>query len=282
MPNSSITQRNQKITTRNDVMDIKIIVASHKKYWMPDDRIYIPVHVGAEGKIDPSGNSLDIGYVKDNTGDNISIKNPNYCELTALYWTWKNIDADYIGLVHYRRHFSNGKLLGDKKSKVINGAKLQNIIMEAEKEGVEIFLPKPRNYWIETNYSQYAHAHHAIDLDTTREILKERNPEYVDAYDYSMKRTVGHRFNMFIMKKDKFKEYCTWLFDILFELEKRLDISNYNKNDKRVFGFVSERLIDPWIETKRYNYKTLPYVFMENQNWFVKGGNFIKRKIGFR
>ena len=249
-------------------MDIKIIVATHKKYWMPDDPMYLPLHVGAEGK-------ESIGYTPDNTGDNISGKNANYCELTGLYWAWKNLKADYIGLAHYRRHFSNGTQLGDKKDKVINQTELEKCLSEAD-----ILLPKPRNYWIETNYSQYAHAHHAIDLDTTRAIIQEKYPEYIKAYDESMKRTTGHRFNMFIMKKDKFDEYCEWLFDILFELENRLDISSYNKNDARVFGFVSERLLDIWLETKGYNYKTMPYVFMESQNWVIKGWNFLKRKIG--
>ena len=254
-------------------MDIKIVVATHKTYWMPDDKIYFPVHVGAEGK------DLDLGYTKDNTGDNISSKNANYCELTGLYWAWKNLGADYIGLAHYRRHFSNGKRGGDKKLRVISGEELEKTIVEADKAGIEILLPKPRNYWIETNYSQYAHAHHAIDLDTTREILCERYPGYVNTYDESMKRTIGHRFNMFIMKKDSFDAYCEWLFDVLFELERRLDISSYNKNDSRVFGFVSERLLDVWIEANGYRYKELPYVFMESQNWLVKGSSFVKRKI---
>lgn len=248
-------------------MDIKIIVATHKKYWMPNDSMYLPLHVGAEGK-------ESIGYTPDNTGDNISGKNANYCELTGLYWAWKNLKADYIGLAHYRRHFSNGKRFGDKKDKVISQVELEKCLAEAD-----ILLPKPRNYWIETNYSQYAHAHHAIDLDTTRAIIQEKYPEYIKAYDESMKRTTGHRFNMFIMKKDKFDEYCEWLFDILFELENRLDISSYNKNDARVFGFVSERLLDIWLETKGYNYKTMPYVFMESQNWVIKGWNFLKRKV---
>ena len=144
----------------------------------------------------------------------------------------------------------------------------------------DILLPTPRNYWIETNYSQYVHAHHAIDLDTTREILQEKYSDYLPFWDASMKRTTGHRFNMFIMKKDKFDEYCEWLFDILFELEKRLDISSYSVNDARVFGFVSERLLDVWIETKGYGYKDIPYVFMERQNWLVKGANFLRRKMG--
>ncbi len=249
-------------------MDIKIIVATHKKYWMPDDPMYLPLHVGAEGK-------ESIGYTPDNTGDNISCKNANYCELTGLYWAWKNLKADYIGLAHYRRHFSNGKRFGDKKDKVINGAE-----MEKKLQDTDILLPTPRNYWIETNYSQYAHAHHAIDLDTTREILQEKYSQYIAAWDASMKKTTGHRFNMFVMKKELFDQYCEWLFDVLFELENRLDISSYNKNDSRVFGFVSERLLDVWLETNHLPYKDTGYVFMENQNWLVKGGNFIKRKLG--
>ena len=82
-----------------------IVVATHKKYRMPKDPLYLPVHVGAEGKKDAKGNPLDFGYQKDNEGDNISIKNPRYCELTGIYWAWKNLDSDYIGLVHYRRYF---------------------------------------------------------------------------------------------------------------------------------------------------------------------------------
>ena len=255
-------------------MKIRIIVATHKKYWMPDDEIYLPLHVGAEGKKDAEGNDLDFGYAKDNTGDNISKKNPNYCELTGLYWAWKNLDADYIGLAHYRRHFSSSRITFDKKQKVITKAELEKAL-----SGYEVIVPKPRNYWIETNYSQYAHAHHAIDLDTTRTILAERYPTYVAAFDKSMKRTVGHRFNMFIMTRERLSEYCTWLFDVLFELERRLDISSYSKNDSRVFGFVSERLLDVWLETNAVRYREMGYVFMEKQNWFVKGYRFISRKL---
>lgn len=255
-------------------MDIKIIIATHKKYWMPGDDMYLPLHVGAEGKVDEKGNPLDLGYTKDNTGDNISARNKNWCELTGLYWAWKNLDADYIGLAHYRRHFTL-KRRGDKKDRPITGAELESLIASND-----VLLPKRRNYFIETNYSQYVHAHHEIDLTTTREIIAEKYPDYIPAYDASMKRTTGHRFNMFIMKRDKFDAYCEWLFDILFELERRLDISDYNDNDARVFGFVSERLLDPWLETNRIAYIDIPYVFMENQNWLVKGSNFIRRKLG--
>lgn len=245
----------------------KIIVVSHKNYWMPDDKIYLPVFAGPVP-------DMPEGFVRDNTGDNISGKNPNFCELTGLYWAWKNLDADYLGLAHYRRHFSIKKNNNDKKGCVLTGEQLEAILADTD-----VVLPKPRNYFIETNYSQYVHAHHAEDLDTTREIISEMYPEYLKAYDASMKRTTGHRFNMFIMRRDLADAWCTWLFDILFELEKRLDISQYSKNDARVFGFVGERLLDVWIETNDIKYKELSCVFMEDQNRLKKGSAFVLRKL---
>lgn len=244
----------------------KIFVATHKTYKMPGDEMYVPIQVGAEGK-------KSLGYLQDNEGENISSKNKNYCELTGLYWAWKHLDADYMGLAHYRRHFAL-KVHGDKWASVLTSSQLENLMKDCD-----VVLPKPRNYYIETNYTQYVHAHHAEDLDFTREILAAKFPEYVPAYDAYMKRTIGHRFNMFIMKRELFNEYCEWMFSILFELEGRLDISNYNAYDARVFGFVSERLLDIWIETKKLNYKELPCMFMEKQNWIVKGFNFLKRKF---
>ena len=84
-------------------MNIKILVAVHKNYRMPDDPMYLPVFVGKE--IHPTVNHTFQG---DNTGDNISKKNPHYNELTALYWGWKNLDVDALGLVHYRRYLTMG------------------------------------------------------------------------------------------------------------------------------------------------------------------------------
>ena len=155
---------------------------------MPKDNIYVPVQVGAEGK-------ADLGYMKDNTGDNISAKNKNFCELTGMYWLWKNDDSDVKGLVHYRRYFLEKKCK-DKWEAIASGSYIDNILGE-----YDIILPKMRNYYIETNYSQYVHAHHEIDLDLTRQIIAEKYTQYIEAYDKSMKMTKGHRFNMMIMKK---------------------------------------------------------------------------------
>ena len=278
-------------------MNIKIMVAAHKKYRMPADDMYMPLHVGAEGKLNMAGETLNLGYQKDNTGDNISCKNANYCELTGLYWGWKNLDADYIGLVHYRRHFEGSGKMGQiffsddpaknsaefPESCQIAEGKWRHIISREETEKIlektPVLLPRKRNYYIETNYSQYAHAHHAIDLDTAREIISEKYPGYVAAYDRLMSQTKEHRFNMFIMRRDLMDDYCSWLFDILEELEKRLDISSYSPNDSRVFGFVSERLLDVWIETNNIQYSEVPVINMESQNWLKKGSAFLKRKF---
>ena len=240
---------------------LKIIVAAHKPYRMPEDPAYLPVQVGAAGK-----SSLG-EWQRDDEGENISARNANWCELTGLYWAWKNLKADAVGLVHYRRHFkgAHGIATGEELAKAL--------------EGVDAILPKKRNYFIETNYSQYAHAHHAIDLDRTRAILAERHPECVAAFDRVMGRTGGHRFNMLVMKRAALDAYCTWLFDILFELERRLDISSYSANDARVFGFVAERLLDVWLEANGRSYAELPVRNLESQHWPRKIVKFLLRKF---
>ena len=248
---------------------IRIIVAAHTPYPMPKDPMYLPLRVGRGGKALP-------GWAEDSTGDNISDKNPRYCELTGLYWAWKNLDdADYIGLAHYRRHFTARRGRADMR-RALTGEQAEEALRNAD-----VLLPSPRHYWIETNYSQYAHAHHAVDLDTARTVLQEKYPAYLPAFEACMRRTWGHRFNMFIMRRDLLDRYCAWLFDILFELERRLDISGYSPNDQRVFGFVGERLLDVWIEAEGIPYRDVPYMFLERQNWLVKGGRFLLRKFQY-
>ena len=253
-------------------MDIKIIVATHKKYRMPQDEMYVPMQAGRA----INSNHLH-DYAGDDTGDNISEKNKNYCELTCLYWAWKNLQADYIGLCHYRRHFAMNRSK-DKWQRIASGEYIEALLKDNA-----VILPKKRNYYIETTYQQYIHAHNKQDLDKTEEILKGFYPEYLLAYKRVMEDTKGHRFNMMIMRKDIFDSYCEWLFDVLFKLEEKLDISHYSDYDKRVFGFVSERLLDVWIETQQketsFKYTELPVVNMEKQNWLKKGLNFLKRKF---
>lgn len=252
--------------------NIMVAVAAHKPYWMPDDPVYQPVWVGSalrEGEA-PEGYERD-----DSFNGNISAKNKTFCELTATWWLWKSQcqKYDYVGLSHYRRYFEGGAAL-DKRDRIASGDELARMLDKAP-----VLLPVERNYFIETNYSQYVHAHHEEDLVATRQILEERYPQYLSVYDHSMSMTHGHRFNMFVMRADLFDQYCSWLFSILLELEGRLDISTYSANDQRVFGFVAERLMDPWIQTQGVAYKELPVVNLESQHWVKKGGAFLRRKF---
>ena len=227
--------------------DIKIIVAAHKKYKMPEDKMYVPVQVGAEGK-----EKID-GYNYDNMGENISIKNPFFCELTGLYWAWKNLDNEYIGLVHYRRYFSIHKRISKKENE-----KFRVILSHAEIDkllnNIDVILPKKRNYYIENLYDHYKHTMYVEPLDETRKILKEKYPEYLEEFDKLHKRKSAHMFNMFIMKKQILNDYCNWLFDILFELEKRVDNSKYDAFHSRFYGRVSELLLDVWINKNNIKY----------------------------
>lgn len=250
-------------------MNVKILVATHKNYAMPaDQELYMPIFVGKE--IHPTVNETFQG---DNTGENISKKNPNYNELTAIYWAWKNLPADAIGLVHYRRYLSYTK--EKNLNTILNKKQVDELLSKND-----IILPKKRNYYIQSNYSHYVHAHHAEPMDVTREIIDQNYSSYLKSFDKVMGLKSAHMFNMFIMKKEPFDQYCEWLFSILGKLEERIDISTYNQYESRVFGFISERLLDVWLDVNsHYRVKEVNFVYMEKQNWIKKGGEFLKRIV---
>ncbi|WP_295731809.1 DUF4422 domain-containing protein [uncultured Limosilactobacillus sp.] len=249
-------------------MKAKILVAAHKNYKMPKDDIYLPVFVGKA--LHPDVNH---SFQGDNEGINISEKNATYNELTAIYWGWKNLNLDAMGLVHYRRYLS----LNHKKS-------LEDVLSTKQVQGLlnnyDIILPQKRRYYIETNESHYLHAHEREPFYVMKSIIKTDYPAYSKSWDRVMKRTWAHMFNMFIMKKQPLDEYCSWMFEVLNKVEKQTDISHYSQYEKRVYGFLSELLLDVWLDkNQKYSTKEVKYVFMEHTNWLIKGGNFLKRKI---
>ena len=252
--------------------NIKIIVAAHKEYQMPKDEIYIPIQVGAEGK------KKIKGYKQDNTGNNISSKNPYFCELTGMYWGWKNLNSKYIGLVHYRRYFTAEKKIPKEENEKFNIVLKQK---EVEKilQRTDVVLPKKRKYYIENLYSHYEHTMYVKPLDETRKIIEEKYPEYLEEFDKLHKRTSAHMFNMFIMKKDVLDEYCSWLFDILFELENRIDISQYDSFHARFYGRISELLLDVWINKNQIKYEEAKVIDMQKVNWWKKGISFLMAKF---
>ena len=254
---------------------ISIFVASHKKYKMPEDKMYIPLQVGAEGKEKING------YIQDNSkADNISSKNPYFCELTGLYYIWKHVSNDYVGLVHYRRYFTTKKIIPKKeedKFKIV----ISNTEIQKQLENSNIILPKKRNYYIENLYDHYKHTMYIEPLDETAKIIQEKYPEYMKEFNKLHKRKSAHMFNMFIMKKEILDEYCKWLFDILFELEKRMENqqNNYDTFHARFYGRVSELLLDVWINTKGLKYTEVKVIDMEKINWWKKGTSFLKAKF---
>lgn len=247
-------------------MSITVVIAAHKPYPMPADPMYLPLQVGAAGK-------ESIGFARDDEGEHISAKNPTFCELTGLYWAWKNLEADYVGLCHYRRHFGGrGK-----------GAPLERVLTEGEAaallQGRDGILPRKRNYVIETLYSHYAHTCHVEPLDAAGEILREKYPAYVEAFERLKTRRSAHMFNMLILKREHLDAYCRWLFDVLFELERRVDATDYDAFHARFFGRVSELLLDVWLEQNPLNLIEVPVVGTEKTNWLKKGGSFLAAKF---
>ncbi|MCW6665817.1 DUF4422 domain-containing protein [Aerococcaceae bacterium NML191219] len=251
----------------------KLIVATHKESVLPTTPLYLPVLVGAEQ------NQLDL-YTKDNTGEHISALNPLYSELTGLYWAWKNLEADYAGLVHYRRYFKSKAAHGkfqvdtDLDEFVLQQDELTKLLAPQT-----VVVPTKRRYYIESLYSHYANTLNKEHLDMTRKIIEEYIPRYLHAYDTVMKQTSGYMFNMFIMSRENLDRYCEWLFPILFELQKRLDMENYSAFEARLFGRVSELLFNVWLHEQDLTIIEQPLLNLGDTNWLKKITAFLAAKF---
>jgi hypothetical protein len=250
-------------------MNIKIVVATHKKYWMPNDLMYVPIHVGAERK-------APIGYLGDNTGENISVKNNMYRELTGMYWGKKNLEYDYFGLAHYRRHFCYKKK-GNAKKSILTKTEAEKLLATTD-----IIVPKRRKYYIETLQSHFNHMRLSKDDDLVilKAAVTKISPYYGAACDVVYNRTWGHMFNMFIMKKDIFRNYYEWFFAVLAEVENNIDMSSsIHSNRSSIIGYVAEFLLDIYLEANHLPYKEINTVFLEKQNEIKKIYKFFIRKF---
>jgi lipopolysaccharide biosynthesis glycosyltransferase len=237
--------------------DIKIFVVCHKPAYVPDNPYLYPIQVGtllADRPIE--------GMLHDNTGDNISEKNRSYCELTAQYWAWKNVDADYYGFFHYRRYLSFdpsikrddgwGNIAFDQiDEKAIQELRLNPDDMRRLITKYDVITVKGRPYPAIVKkgkrmdvYSEYGTVpfQHREDLDAVLHILLKKYPEFKEAADEYMHSTKAYECNMFIMKKEIFMNYAAWLFDILAEAERKIDTAWYSVEEYRVFGYLAERL----------------------------------------
>ncbi len=246
MMESTITARGRPV----------VLVAAHKPYTFPHDDAYLPVQAGATLH-------SPIGIQRDDEGEGISDRNHDYCELTVLYWGWKNLRTDRMGLMHYRRYLGHGK-------RIASGEELARLLDEAP-----VVLPKKRHYWIETGESQYVHAHGQESLDALRRVMGRHQPEYLPIFEKTLRRTSGHRFNMFVMRRDVLDAYCEWLFGLLFALEEEEPQTQFS----RIYGFLSERMLDCWLIKNGVAYRELPVVYTEPQDWPKKILRFLKWKF---
>lgn len=213
-------------------MSTTIFAMTHKKFIPPSDKMYVPLHVGCEGK-------ENLGYLGDNTGDHISSKNIYYSELTGVYWVWKNVhDTDNVGICHYRRFLVNdaGKLFTENE-------------IESLLSRYDLITTKTLTMRY-PYYDGFLCNHNLADLEAALEVVKELYPEYYDTFHTMVHKRDTWFGNIMICKKVLFDEYCSWLFPIFFEMEKRIDVENYDDYHKRVYGFISEFLLFVWATVK--------------------------------
>lgn len=256
---------------------IKIFISAHKPTDFVHDEIFKPIQVGCALKKERLP-----GFLYDNEGENISEKNPRYCELTAQYWAWKNEDADYYGFFHYRRYlsFSEKKIPEDAWGNIVdktinetaikkyglNGETIQKLVQE-----YDIIVPETHTISempthtkdVRSQYESSGYLH-GKDLDVMLKVLQEKYPGYVPYAESFLAGNLSTFGNMYIMKKEIFDQYCTWLFDILDECDERLDYTDYSTEAIRTMGHLAERLFNIYLnrlkDTHNYKIKELPTV----------------------
>lgn len=196
-------------------------VALKKTYSLPE--WVIPVQVGT------ALTEERVADICDNTGENISGKNVNYCELTALYWLWKNeltkAEEGYYGLFHYRRILDIQE--DDVKRMYTND--------------VDVVLPFPMMCEpdIREHHSRYLRE---IDWNAMLQALREQQPEYADAYEKIFRQPYMYNYNMLVAKREVLQAYCDWLFPILERTEELSSPRGWERKD-RYIGYLGENLL---------------------------------------
>ena len=233
---------------------MSIYVIAHKPYSKVNMQGYKTLQVGAY-----KGHTC--GDVFDDEGDNISFKNAEYCELTGLYWLWKNCKDDYVGLCHYRRFFSTdffGKKPIEEKT----------ILRKLNRH--EMIVPFKHKLDISVREQYCKNSGFNKDLEIVKNIILDKCPEYAIAYDHVLSGNEIYFFNMTIAYKQILDAYCEWLFEILNEVENQVDTSLYNSYQKRIYGFLSERLFTTWIVKNRLDVYEMGVINTESNYTFIK------------
>lgn len=249
-----------------------IYVITHKKFddSILDNEKYKVLHVG-------KNNDYKHYYLRDDIGDSISEKNANYCELTGLYWIWRNAkekNDEIDGIVHYRRYFTTTKQNFLYNYFGIMPSILPYETIETSLKNYDIILPKRRKA-IRRVRETYSYFHDAEDLKILEEVIEKVSPEYIGDYRRVLNRHSYYYANMMICRHKLLEEYAEWLFRILNETEKHIDLNKYTDSyQKRVFGFMSERLLQVWVMHNGLKVKEYDVFNTEE-----RGDTFIKSNI---
>lgn len=245
----------------------KIIVCYHKKSHIFQNEVLLPLHVGKECS------NVSLGNINvDNSGENISAKNPSFCELTGLYWLWKNVKAENYGLFHYRRFLDIKNKYSIKPvlyPSLLDLNDWNSNIIDPEMENFDIILPHKTAFKLSV-YDYYKEKHIINDFDIVINIIKHDYPQYIPACEKVLTCKECYICNMFIMKKDIFNEYCSWLFDILQKAEKQIDNNGRDSYQRRIFGFLGERLLNIFVQykietDKNIKIKTVNNIFINDE-----------------
>ena len=229
---------------------IKLLI-THKKYSkILNEEPFVPIQTGRD-----ISDEIFENMIGDNTGDNISKENNYFCELSAIYWAWKNYEKldnpDYIGFMHNRRHFifNNKHYKKHKKGFVVFPQLNESYIKECslnyndiceQLDEYDCIFPQPVKIGIV--YKQFEQEHDVKYLDLALDIIKKKYPDYTDIANEYINSDISYVWCMGIYKKEIFFNYAKWLFDILMDIFSEIDFTGYNTEQARLPGYIGERL----------------------------------------
>lgn len=236
--------------------DIKLFVSCHKQVTVPKHPLLVPIHVGAAISERPIS-----GILRDDTGDNISTKNPFYCELTAQYWAWKNMQADYYGFFHYRRYLYPD--LNAKRPYRICPTPTNNLLQKLGYdcfpqliEQYDLILPMGERIYMTVRDQFAAGTRHRVEtLQWMESVVRDISPDYSSALEWYLSGETCYFCNMFVMSAQVFDAYCEWLFPLLAEYDRRT--AGNAIQDDRIDGYLAERLLGVFYCQHRGSLKTV-------------------------
>lgn len=257
---------------------VKIYVPYHKPYPIVKSDIIVPINLGRavldQTTKDGSLSADDMSYmitnmIGDDTGENISRKNREYCELTGLYWIWKNClncnEISHIGYMSYRRLFIfndalinaindldevsyNGYILDKSREKILHYVGLDSSTVLSACSNYDCILPYKVNlkkFGINSvlhDYVEKIPGMHLNDILLLNDYIYNMNPELGAMFKEYLYSSYKYMYQCFILRSNIFVEYCKFMFNILFNFEKQVNVDLYTINGKRTLAYLGEHL----------------------------------------